>query len=147
MREGVHGLCGRVLRRLLKEAPGPDPLRVPVTTGIELLHLEATSPAAGKGKFKGGQSVRFAVTATVQGLYTDPDHMTLLVEQARQAGTGSLGLQTIVRDALGFYHADVLYPTGITPGDWIARWEATGTATSSNATRELPFTILPWAGP
>jgi hypothetical protein len=118
-----------------------------MTTGIELLLLTPTAPAAGKGKYKAGQSVRFAITATVLGLFSDPEHLSLLVEQSKQAGTGSIGLQSIVKDALGLYHADVLYPIGITPGSWIARWEATGTATSSNATLELPFEILPWVGP
>jgi hypothetical protein len=74
----------------------------------------------------------------------DPTALTMTICQVKNHSV-VLVSATVVRDSLGTYHADVLIPFGTKPGDYAARWLATGAAISSNGIKEDIFTILPLA--
>lgn len=76
-----------------------------------------------------GQLVRCAVPSTapfaINGVATDPDTIVLKVSNpsgVKTTYTYGVG-QTIVRDGVGQYHADILLNQ---TGRWWYRWEGTG---------------------
>ena len=93
--------------------------------------------------YKPGQAVHFTVTITDSTLTPfDPDTMTLTLHQ-QAPGSGSVSTTTPVNDSTGAYHCDVVLPSNMVPGTWVARWTATGVAASSNGIVETIFTVLP----
>jgi hypothetical protein len=84
-----------------------------------------------------GDQVRVTGTFTVSGVATDPTAVTLVVNAAGTSTTYTYGVgQTIVKDGVGVYHADLAINTA---GVWAFRWAGTGAAT---AAEEDKFVVI-----
>ena len=90
-------------------------------------------------KYKPGASVHLTATALQLGLLADPPTIACTVHFPN----GTTLTPAVTRDSTGTYHTDIAIDFAMPEGVGVYRWQATGSAPSQNALREVRFVVLP----